>query len=58
MLHYVFVSPPVDSPSAYFDMGLLTSSGTFRASYSALENWIQGALASGKVARPGPCSAC
>ena len=58
MLHYVFVSPPVDSPSAYFDMGLLTSSGTFRASYGALQNWLQGALASGKVAPPGPCSAC
>ena len=38
MMHYVFVSPPPDSPSAYFDMGLITSSGTFRASYGALQN--------------------
>ena len=58
MLHYVFVSPPVDSPSAYFDMGLISTNGTFRPSYGALRNWLQGALAAGKVASPGPCSAC
>src|SRR5688572_23812161 len=58
MMHYVFVSPPPDSPSAYFDMGLITSSGTFRASYGALQNWLQAAAAAGQVVRPGPCSAC
>jgi hypothetical protein len=39
-------------------MGLLTSTGTERASYFALQNWIQDAVADGKVARPGFCSAC
>jgi hypothetical protein len=58
MLHYVFVSPPLDSPSSFFDMGLLTQNGAPRGSYFALQNWIHDAVADGKVARPGPCSAC
>ena len=58
MLHYVFVSPPASSPSAYFDMGLIAQNGTPRTSYFALRNWIQQAVAAGKLARPGPCSAC
>jgi hypothetical protein len=58
MVHYVFVSPPADAPSAYFDMGLIAQNGVRRASYFALQNWIQQAVAAGKVASPGPCSAC
>jgi hypothetical protein len=58
MLHYVFVSPPASSPSAFFDMGLIAQNGTPRTSYFALKNWIQQGVAAGKVARPGPCSAC
>ncbi len=58
MIHYTFVSPPPGAADGYFDMGLLTSSGQPRASYFALKNWIQEAVADGKVARPGPCSAC
>jgi len=58
MLHYDFVSPPPGSPDGYFDMGLLTSDGTPRASYFKLKNWIQDAVADGKVARQGPCRVC
>ena len=57
-IQYRLVSPPADSPSAYFDMGLITQNGTRRTSYFALQDWIQQAVAAGKVARPGPCSAC
>ena len=58
MLHYDFVSPQPDAPDGFFDMGLLTSSGTRRGSYFKLDSWIQQAVADGKVARQGPCSAC
>ncbi len=57
-LQYGLVSPPPDSPSAYFDAGLIASSGTLRPSYDALRGWVQDAAASGRVIRPGPCSAC
>jgi hypothetical protein len=57
-LQYGFASPPPESLSGYFDMGLLFSSGQPRGSFFALRNWIQAAAADGKVARPGPCSAC
>ena len=57
-LQYGLVSPPPDSPSAYFDAGLITASGTLRPSYHALRGWVQDAAASGRVIRPGPCSAC
>jgi hypothetical protein len=58
MLHFGLVSPPASSPSSYFDMGLIGQNGTRRTSYFALRNWIQQAVAAGKVASPGPCSAC
>ena len=57
-LHYIFVSPPLGSPSSFFDMGLIAQNGVPRQSYTALSNWIQQAVAAGQVARPGPCSAC
>ena len=58
MIHYDFVSPPLGSADGYFDMGLLQNNGQPRASYFALKNWIQQAVANGGVQRPGPCSAC
>jgi hypothetical protein len=58
MLHYDFVSPRPGANDAYFDMGLLTSTGDARASYTKLRNWILDAVADGKVARPGPCTVC
>ena len=58
MLHYDIASPAPGAPDGYFDMGLLTSTGQPRGSYFALRNWIQQAVADGKVARQGPCSAC
>jgi hypothetical protein len=58
MIHYTLVSPTASSPSAYFDMGLIAQNGTRRTSYFVLQNWIQQAVAAGKVASPGPCSAC
>ena len=57
-LHYDLVSPPAGAPEGYFDMGLLTSTGTPRKSYFKLGNWILEAAADGKVAKQGPCSAC
>ena len=58
MLHYDFVSPRPGALDGYFDMGLLTSSGTPRGSYFKLGSWIQEAVADRKVKAPGPCSAC
>jgi hypothetical protein len=55
-LHYVLVSPPPDSPSAYFDMGLIGSNGVLRPSYDALRGWISSHQSN--LAQPGPCSAC
>jgi hypothetical protein len=55
-LHYVLVSPPADSPSSYFDMGLMSSNGVFRPSYDALRGWV--AAHAGSLQRPGPCSTC
>ena len=57
-LQYGLASPPAGSPSGYFDMGLLTSAGVPRKSYYSLGAWIKDAAASGKVAKPGFCSAC
>lgn len=55
-LHYVLVSPPADSPSSYFDMGLIGSNGVLRPSYDALRGWIS--EHAGSLQSPGPCSAC
>ena len=55
-LHYVLVSPPPDSPSAYFDMGLIGTNGVLRPSYDALRGWVSSHQ--GSLAQPGPCSAC
>jgi hypothetical protein len=52
------VSPPLGSPSSYFDTGIIAPNGTPRQSYNALANWLQQALRDGKVARPGSCSVC
>lgn len=63
-LHFGFISPPLGSPSGFFDMGLLKSNGTLRGStarndsYLALKAWIADAAGDGRVIRPGPCSAC
>jgi hypothetical protein len=58
MLHYGLVSVSDDNPSAYFDMGLLHPGGQPRESFYSLRNWIQGAVADGKVKAPGPCGPC
>ena len=56
MLYYNLVSPPLGSPASYFDLGLIQTDGTARASYLALQNWAQAAIRDGKVKRPPPCS--
>ena len=58
MMHYGLLSVPADNPSAYFDMGLLFPSGQPRKSFYSLRNWIQDAVADGKVKAPGPCGPC
>ena len=58
MMHYGLLSVPDDNPSAYFDMGLLFPSGQPRKSFYSLRNWIQDAVADGKVKAPGPCGPC
>ena len=58
MLHYILVSPPLGSPSSYFDMGLIAQNGVPRRSYTVLGNWLQQAASRGQVKRPGPCSVC
>jgi len=56
MLYYVLVSPPFGHPSDFFDLGLIATNGTERGAFTALRNWIQTAIASGRVKRPGSCS--
>lgn len=56
MLYYNLVSPPLGSANSYFDLGLIQTNGVPRASYLALQNWAQAAIADGKVKRPRPCS--
>ena len=58
MLYYNFISPPLGSPSSFFDMGLIQTNGTPRASYFALQNWIQEAIRDGRALGPRPCSVC
>lgn len=57
MLYYILVSPPADSASAFFDLGLIAQDGTERGAFSALQSWIRKAARSGRVARPGRCRA-
>ena len=58
MLHYGLLSVPSNNPSAYFDMGLLFPGGQPRKSFNSLRNWIQDAVADGKVKAPGRCGPC
>lgn len=58
MLYYVFVSPPADHPSAFFDLGLIATDGTERGAFNALRAWVRKAAASGRVKKPGACTAC
>jgi len=55
-LWYILVSPPPGHPSAYFDTGLVQTNGQPRGTFFALQSWIRAAAASGRVARPRPCS--
>jgi hypothetical protein len=55
--YYVFVSPPADNPSSFFDLGLIETGGTPRAGYNKLRSWVNAAAKRGKVAKPGSCSA-
>ena len=57
MLYYILVSPPADSPSAFFDLGLIAQDGTERGAFSALMKWVRQAAGSGRVTRPGRCRA-
>jgi hypothetical protein len=57
MLYYIFVSPPADSPSAFFDLGLIGTDGTERGAFTALMGWVRKAAGSGRVTRPGRCRA-
>jgi hypothetical protein len=56
MLYYILVSPPVGHPSDFFDLGLITTDGVERGAFGALRNWIQDAIASGRVKGPGRCT--
>jgi hypothetical protein len=57
MLYYILVSPPANSPSAFFDLGLIAIDGKERGAFSALMNWVRNAAGSGRVTRPGRCRA-
>jgi len=58
MLYYVLVSPPASNPSAFFDLGLISTSGQERGAFNALRSWVRNAARSGRVKRPGRCIAC
>lgn len=57
-LYYIFASPPAGDPSAFFDLGILRVDGTETRPYKALKKWAASAARSGRVAKPGRCSAC
>ena len=57
-LYYIVISPPADSPSAFFDLGLIGQNGVLTKTFKALAKWAARAASSGKVAKPGRCSAC
>jgi hypothetical protein len=50
-LHYLLVSPPRNSPSAFFNTGLMTRTGAKYPQYRALQRWYQ--RNRGRVRRPG-----
>jgi hypothetical protein len=50
-LHYLLVSPPKNSASAFFNTGLMTRSGKKYPQYRALQRWYKGHR--GRVKRPG-----
>jgi hypothetical protein len=58
MLYYIFVSPPADHPSAFFDLGLIETDGTERGAFDALRKWVRAAARTGRVKKPGRCTAC
>lgn len=58
MLYYILVSPPDDHPSAFFDLGLIATNGEERGAFDALRAWVRKAARSGRVKKPGRCTAC
>jgi hypothetical protein len=50
-LHYLLVSPPRNSPSAFFDTGLMSRSGARYPQFRALQRWYQ--RNRGRLKRPG-----
>lgn len=57
-LYYILISPPADSASAFFDLGLISQAGVLTRTFKALAKWVDRAASSGKVAKPRRCSAC
>jgi hypothetical protein len=51
-LQYLLVSPSRGERASFFDLGLVTKSGTPNVSYNALKRWYHANR--GKVKRPGP----
>jgi hypothetical protein len=50
-LHYLLVSPPKNSPQAFFNTGLMTRTGAKYPQFRALQRWYQ--RNRGRVTRPG-----
>jgi hypothetical protein len=50
-LHYLLVSPPRNSPGAFFNTGLMTRTGAKYPQYRALQRWYR--RNRGRVERPG-----
>jgi hypothetical protein len=50
-LHYLLVSPPRNSPSAFFDTGLMSRTGARYPQFRALQRWYQ--RNRGRLKRPG-----
>jgi hypothetical protein len=51
-LQYLLVSPPRGSPFRFFDLGLMSASGSKHPTYNALRSWYRKNRR--KVKRPGP----
>ena len=58
MLYYNFVSVPPGHPSAFFDLGLIRTSGEETKPYRGLQKWVRNAVRTKRVKKPGRCRVC
>ena len=58
MLYYNLVSVPPGHPSAFFDLGLITTAGEETRAYRGLRKWARKAARTKRVKKPRRCRVC